>query len=180
MLCEDCHKKPATVHLTKIVNNNKIEKHLCEQCARESEEMNLSFEPKFSFHHLLTGLLGTEGSAFVPGEGNAQESNVQCGNCNLTYPQFCQIGRFGCSQCYEAFGSRLNPLLKRVHGSSTHNGKLPKRVGGAVRLKKQIEQLREELQKKVTAEKFEDAAKLRDEIRELQKGLSGEGGRQDG
>ncbi len=176
MICQECQKKPATVHLTKIVNNSKIEKHLCQSCARELEEMNLSFEPAFSFHHLLTGLLGNEGSPSVAGREASPEGEVQCRNCKLTYPQFCQIGRFGCSQCYETFDARLNPLFKRVHGSSIHTGKLPKRVGSSVKIKKQIEELREELQKKVAAEQFEEAARLRDEIRELEKGLTGERG----
>lgn len=176
MLCQECQKKPATVHLTKIVNNNKIEKHLCQSCARDLEEVNLSFEPAFSFHHLLTGLLGTEGDTSAPGKDAPGEGEVQCGNCKLTYPQFCQIGRFGCSQCYETFDSRLNPLFKRIHGSSLHTGKLPKRVGGTYKIKKQIEELRNELQKKVAAEEFETAARLRDEIRKLEKGLTGERG----
>ena len=176
MLCQECQKKLATVHLTKIINNNKIEKHLCETCAREMEKMNLAFEPAFSFHHLLTGLLGTESGVRKSEDGGPSQGQVQCGNCKLTYPQFCQIGRFGCSQCYDAFGPRLNPLLKRIHGSSKHTGKLPGGLGHAFRVKKQIEELREELQKRVAAEQFEEAARLRDEIKDLEKGL-GEGGK---
>lgn len=175
MLCQECQKKPATVHLTKIVNNKKIEKHLCQPCARELEEMTISFEPAFSFHHLLTGLLGTEGSSST-GREAAPEKDLQCSNCQLTYPQFCQIGRFGCSQCYQIFDSRLTPLFKRIHGSSIHTGKLPKRVGGAFKIKKQIDELRADLQRKVAAEQFEQAARLRDEIRELEKTLAVERG----
>jgi protein arginine kinase activator len=174
MLCQECQKKPATVHLTKIVNNSKIEKHLCQSCARDLEDVNIAFEPAFSFHHLLTGLLGNEGSPPDSGRETPAEGEVQCRNCQLTYPQFCQIGRFGCSRCYEAFDSRLNPLFKRIHGSSIHTGKLPRRVGGAFRIKKQIEELREELQRRVAAEQFEMAAKLRDEIKALEKHLAAE------
>ncbi len=130
-------------------------------------------EPKFSFHHLLTGLLGAEGAFYPGGEAGGYKGDAQCKNCSLTYPQFRQIGRLGCSQCYDAFGSYLTPLLKRIHGSSRHNGKLPHRIGDTVRLKKQAAQLREKLQQKIAREEFEEAARIRDEIRMLEKRVSG-------
>ncbi len=169
MLCQHCNKRPATVHLTKIVNNSKTEKHLCEECARESEDMGIALEPKFSFHHLLTGLLGSEGNVFATGGSSSHGVDIQCKNCNLTYPQFSQIGRLGCSRCYEAFAPKLKGLLKRVHGSSIHNGKLPNRISGTVRIKKQLSELKQNLQKKIADEEFEEAARLRDEIRQLEK-----------
>ncbi|HHX77776.1 MAG TPA: hypothetical protein GX697_05445, partial [Firmicutes bacterium] len=68
MFCQECKMRPATVHLTKIINNVKQERHLCEVCAREADDFGISMEPKFTFHHLLTGLLGTEGTFYPGGE----------------------------------------------------------------------------------------------------------------
>ena len=35
MACDTCGKGPATVHVTEIVEGEKIERHLCEECARK-------------------------------------------------------------------------------------------------------------------------------------------------
>ncbi len=173
MLCQECNKRPATVHLTKIINNEKETFHLCEQCAREKGEFDFTAPAPFSIHSLLTGLLNME----LPqaGQGPGCQVKMQCEGCGLTYAQFGQIGRFGCSSCYRAFKERLAPLLRRIHGSTQHAGKVPQRAGGSIRLRREIEVLRSRLQSCVDREEFEEAAALRDEIRQLEASL-GEGG----
>ncbi|NMB35044.1 MAG: hypothetical protein GX989_02025 [Firmicutes bacterium] len=175
MLCERCGKKNATVHVTKIVNGNKSEYYLCEDCAREKGETGASWEGKFPLQQFFSGLMNflpPDSSKAVVSKGY---SGLQCPVCGLTYTQFCQVGRFGCAQCYEAFGQNLLPLLRRLHGNQKHRGKIPARVGSYVRLKREIEQLRQELNEKVAAEAFEEAAVLRDKIRQLEN-ESAEGG----
>jgi protein arginine kinase activator len=167
MLCENCGKNKATVHVTKIINGTKTEIFLCEKCAKEKGELEISFEGKFPLHQFFSSLMG------FPGEGSekiipAGYSGLQCPGCGLTYTQFGQIGHFGCDRCYESFGENLLPLLRRLHGSQKHIGKIPARAGSHVRLKKEIEVLREELQRKVAEEAFEEAAEIRDKIRRLE------------
>ncbi|MBA4495854.1 UvrB/UvrC motif-containing protein [Paenactinomyces guangxiensis] len=172
MLCPECGKRPATLHYTKIVNGNKTEFHLCEVCAQEKGEYMPGFENGFSFHQLLSGLLNFEPSASETGHGSAMKTQItRCPTCGLTYNQFSKIGRFGCSDCYQTFRDRLVPLLRRVHGHSSHRGKIPERTKGELKLRRQLERLKEELAHKVEAEEFEEAAKLRDQIRSLQERL---------
>ncbi|ACB83743.1 UvrB/UvrC motif-containing protein [Natranaerobius thermophilus] len=174
MMCQNCNKRPATVHWTKIINNKKTEVHLCEKCAKESEQIEFDFENSFPLQNFLSGLMGFDKTA---GEGSAQSFHVsadqqgQCETCGLTYQQFGKMGRFGCSNCYEKFGERLKPMLKRIHGSTGHHGKVPKRAGGTLRLKKRISELKEELQRSIHREEFERAAEIRDEIKKLEKEL---------
>ncbi|MGI6096575.1 MAG: UvrB/UvrC motif-containing protein [Dethiobacteria bacterium] len=171
MLCQECQKRKATVYLTKIINGYKTEMHLCEVCVQGKSDLDLSFdfEPKFSIQDLLTGILNFENVGGAPGVGYPRK--LQCPNCGLTFAQFGQIGRFGCSECYNSFDSRLESLMKRIHGSQTHSGKVPRRVGGTMRLQRELERLRKELQQHVDREEFEKAALLRDEIRKLEKKL---------
>ncbi|NLP36030.1 MAG: hypothetical protein GX357_00045 [Firmicutes bacterium] len=170
MLCEACQKRPATVHLTEIINGEKKVSHLCEQCAREKGEFNFDYPP-FSIQNLLSGLLNLDVQADKPVEFSARK--LQCENCGLTYAQFGQIGRFGCSQCYTSFGERLQPLMRRIHGSAQHVGKIPKRAGTTVKLRRNLEEMRKELQALVEREEFEQAAILRDQIRELEAKVEG-------
>jgi protein arginine kinase activator len=182
MICQECNQRPATLHFTKIINGEKTEVHLCEKCAQEKGEMFMfSGESGFTFNNLLAGLLNMD-SAFKQQSKNAfkQEEILQCERCGMTFPQFVKIGRIGCSHCYETFSEQLKPVLKRLHsGNWTHNGKIPKRNGEGIQLRKRIEDLKNELKSSIVQEEFEKAAKLRDEIRSLEKEIteSQEGGK---
>ena len=163
MICQECGKKPATLHFTKIVNGEKTEFHICESCAREKGEGIPGTANGFSIHSLLSGLLDFEPAAGV------KPQTPRCDACGLTYAQFSKMGRFGCSECYSKFGDKLDPILKRVHGNTVHVGKVPKRTGGQIQMKREIEQLRRDLHDRIEREEFENAAKLRDRIRELER-----------
>lgn len=170
MLCQECGKKQATLHFTKILNGEKTEFHICETCAREKGELIPGTPNGFSIHNLLSGLLDFDPSAHSTLANKALPA--RCEHCGLTYSQFSKVGRFGCSHCYKYFGAKLDPLLKRVHGNIVHTGKVPKRSGGLIKQKREIENLKHELHLRIENEEFEQAAKLRDRIRELEKELS--------
>lgn len=179
MICNECQQRPATLHFTKIINGEKSEIHLCDHCAKEKGDLSMfSSGAGFSFNNLLAGLLNFE-QPFKESSTNAftQTEVLQCSRCKLTFQQFAKVGRFGCSNCYKTFHHQLEPVLKRLHsGNATHTGKIPKRIGGNIHLKKEIEQLRAELRELITKEEFETAAKLRDKIRELELTLNGQRG----
>ena len=165
MICQECQKEMATVHITKIINGRKTELHLCRRCARAHDELDFSFEPQFSLHNLLGSLLGENMRGSREALGRAK---VQCPSCDLTFSQFSQIGRLGCSGCFAAFNEQLAPLLRRIHGSSRHTGKVPRRSQGAVRFARELERLREELKLKIQKEEFEKAAELRDRVKAME------------
>lgn len=173
VLCPECGKRPATIHYTKIVNGHKTEYHLCEVCAQEKGDYLSPLEDEFSFHQLLSGLMNFE---TINGTHNTRKrEGEQCPNCGLTYLQFSKIGRFGCNQCFQTFRDRLSPLLRRLHGQTKHHGKIPHRTKGQLKLKRDLSRLKEELNLCVQREEFEQAAKIRDQIRSLQKRLDLEG-----
>src|SRR6185437_4330730 len=98
MICQECGKRPATLHFTKIVNGDKNEFHICEACAREKGEMIPGTSNGFSIHNLLSGLLDFEPSSQAA--LNTNKEALRCDHCGLTYTQFSKLGRFGCSSCY--------------------------------------------------------------------------------
>ncbi len=165
MLCQNCQKRVAKVHFTHVVNGIKTEMYLCEQCASEKGQSGIG---QFSVNDFLAGLMGTgfgqpEGYVDLP-----HEERLVCEKCGMTFEEFQRAGKLGCDNCYRIFAGRLKPLLKRLHGSSQHNGKKPERALKEDRALKEIERLKEQLNKAVEKEEYEKAAEIRDKIKELE------------
>lgn len=159
MMCERCGENQATVHYTEIINGNKNEVHVCDKCASNNEVGSY-----FSINHLLAGLLDNQI------DGSMKIDYVEpkkCKACGMTYNKFKETGKLGCSECYSIFNDRLDPLYKRIHGHDTHMGKIPIRSGKSMKVKKDMEKLQVDLKKAIEREDFENAAVLRDEIKEL-------------
>ena len=161
--CDQCGGADAVVHLTQIVNNEMKISHLCEKCAAakgvESGEEPTNFP--------LTGFLAQLADA--PDSEDPPDTLGPCSFCGLTFENFREAGRLGCPHCYTTFESYLRGLLRRVHGSTQHVGKvyLPPDPA-ASEVEKQVEVLRHKLQRAVDSEDFERAAGLRDKIREME------------
>ncbi len=169
MLCQECRRHEATIHIVKNVNGKQSELNLCESCARKKDELDFSFEPQFSLHKLFSSMLN-QGLY-----GNREEmlaDEKKCPSCSLTFAQFGQVGRLGCSDCVPAFEDKLKPLLKRIHGGSVHTGKVPEKARERVNILRELDQLKDELQEKVQNEEFEKAAQLRDRIREIEQDIN--------
>lgn len=162
MLCNVCGKNPATVHLTEIIDSQMNELHLCEECAHQK---SAQMEQQFGLSDLLAGLADFEKTSTK----EIESPSLKCSHCGLTYVDFKKIGRLGCGECYLAFQKQLGPLLKRIHGSNQHIGKSPDKATVLPQKRTELEELREKLQKAIASEAFEDAARLRDQIKELEK-----------
>lgn len=162
MLCESCNKNKATIHYKKIVNGKVEEKHLCESCVKDGNELDFNFA--LPFHKIFVGLLDSIGEVE---KGNQDFKKINCPKCGLDYKMFMDTGKFGCEKCFEVFEEDINSLLKNIHGHNEHKGKLPKRLKGKILKKREVDDLREELRHSIDIEDFEKAAILRDEIKKI-------------
>ncbi|HLO03690.1 MAG TPA: UvrB/UvrC motif-containing protein [Symbiobacteriaceae bacterium] len=172
MQCQRCGSRPAAYHQTVIVNGQKQESHLCENCATQGGATGL---PNLSIQQLLASFLGQGANPFAGGGTPVRQAEPTCSHCGMTYSQFAETGRLGCARCYDELGPHLAPLIKRIHGAETHQGKAPKRTGGLVRMQRELSGARVALQQAISAEKFEEAARLRDRIKELETQLQAGG-----
>ncbi|KPJ76425.1 MAG: hypothetical protein AMK72_05360 [Planctomycetes bacterium SM23_25] len=156
MLCQRCNKQQATIHLTEILNNEKRERHLCEDCAREE---GVAIKAQINLQDVLSGMLDAHESA-------GRDASLRCPDCGITYAEFRNQGRLGCPHDYDVFAEPLHEVLEKVHGATEHTGKLPLRAGCDTRGQRELMQLRRRLQDAVEAERYEEAARLRDLIHE--------------
>jgi protein arginine kinase activator len=166
MKCDLCEQE-ATVHEVTIKGGAKVEKHLCERCARKQ---GIAVQPAVPIQDLLNKYVLAQASTPAP-------KTAGCPACELTYAEFRQHGLLGCQECYKAFEDQLGPLLERAHGGGTHHvGKIPRRasaggggaeavLGGMEERARRLMALQKQLEESVRAEQYERAAQLRDEIR---------------
>jgi protein arginine kinase activator len=180
MLCDVCSERSAVIHMARIIYGQKSEAHLCESCASQYNDKLISSVSEFSFDNFLLEMINSNPFS-VSHVQNATELE-RCPTCGLTYGEYQQSGRLGCWNCYKYFASRLDPIFKRIHGSTRHLGKrlddtdnTAKATGIELKLNESVDptarelvRLKAELQEKVALEKFEDAAILRDQIKELE------------
>jgi protein arginine kinase activator len=162
-ICDSCQKREATVHLTEIVDGAKHEVHYCEECAQQHGVHTLS--PQSFLGNLVGAGSGAE-------EG--PEPDLVCTGCDLTYGEFRQRGRLGCPECYVAFREGLVPLLERIHGSAQHLGRVPEKAGEHLKVERRLVELKRELARVIQREEYEQAAGIRDRIRELTEGGEGD------
>lgn len=167
MNCDECKQNLATVHLTEMYNGQKTEMHLCPTCA--AKKGALMFDPsQFNIPNLLGGFLG--GHNELPGYANAPPQ-VSCPTCGVDFMDIRHTGKLGCPDCYQAFVQELEAALKRIHGNSQHTGKIPLRSGEKARIKKQVDDLKAQLQGAIMAEDYEKAAEIRDLMKDMEKKL---------
>ncbi|HMP71657.1 MAG TPA: UvrB/UvrC motif-containing protein [Kiritimatiellia bacterium] len=163
MKCEACQHVEATVHLTQVVDGAIKKLHLCEGCAQKS---GFDVQGPISITDILLGMGGKTPAA----EPIRQETT--CPRCHMRRTDFKKTGRFGCAACYTTFAEDLPPLLKAMHRGTRHIGKFPAREQDRRQVSEALERLHKELDRAVSDERYEEAARLRDEIRQCREKLT--------
>lgn len=152
--CDLC-TKPATVHLTQIVNNKVHKVDLCEECAQAKGVTDPS---GFSLADLLLKASLNPESA---------TDAVRCEQCGFTPNDFKKHGRFGCPACYETFKGMVEPMLSSMHNGTSHTGKVPQTALARKSLYDRLTTLETDLNEAIKTERYEDAARYRDEINQV-------------
>ena len=159
MICQNCNKNDATLHMKRIINGSAAEVHLCSDCAR-----SLGYGEAFSgfglgFGHLLGELLssGEVGSA----------NSMRCPACGKSFEEIAEDGKMGCAECYAVFYDRLLPTLNKIHGKSSYMGSKPQMSGDNRGSVANLDELKIALSEAVERQDFELAASLRDRINDI-------------
>ena len=166
MKCDSCGKENANIHMTSIVNGVKEEHYYCQQCANQNDQGNGTmfssmFDDSFFNNQFFANVMYPQSAL-----GNSKA--IACPQCGMTISSFNHQGRLGCDRCYEAFHTQVMPLIKRIHGSTSYEGRIPQRGAADFKVEQTIKQLRNELIQVVKQEQFERAAQIRDEIKSLE------------
>jgi protein arginine kinase activator len=168
MFCERCKNIEATIHLTEIIKDMKSEVHLCENCAREIGLNSKLSNFSLSIPEMLSFLDIHDVDEYVEGS--------VCKTCGLSFIDYKREGKLGCPDCYQYLGESLQSVIAGSHGSGKHTGKHPNNPAGASPdafnkaarnyAQKTLDELKLMLDRAVFEERYEEAAMLRDKIRE--------------
>jgi protein arginine kinase activator len=155
MRCQRCQKE-ASVHLTEPIDGHRRELHLCPSCARKAGLALPESPPNLALDAVVQSLIVAN-----VGELVGELAELRCPDCGIKFMEFRAGGRLGCPQDYRVFSAGLLPLVQRYHGASRHVGKTARRNGQAeARLR-----LRTRLRLAIAREDYEEAARLRDQLR---------------
>ena len=178
-MCQNCGKNEVTFKYTQIVNGVKKEMNLCDKCARELGLKDMSFSMPISFSNFFSDFFNDYNDSLLTSFIGTQVST--CKTCGTTFDDFINSGEFGCSNCYDLFEDRISPILKNLQGATRHIGRGYRKlnpiaddnnVENAAKTVKEekkenkLEKLQKDLQKAIKDERYEDAAKIRDQIKE--------------
>ena len=170
MKCQNCNEREANYHFKQLINGHASEVYLCADCAAKLGYDN-NLMGAFGMGTMLSQLFG------LPQQAKAPAVEQKCPMCGATMREISQSGKIGCAQCYSTFRDSLLPSINRIHGNVRHVGRVPG-TAGQVSVKRQMEQLKEELTKCIGLQEFERAAELRDKIKELERQEGGEDAKQ--
>lgn len=158
-----CNKCPnaATLHITEILGEDHVEElHLCEVCAHKYLSQPQPKQP------------GNKSASIVASEDSDEPASLhhECDMCGIKFVDFRNTGRLGCPHDYDVFHDELLQLLENIHGETKHVGKVPRRLPQSKVTQAELMQLRKQLLQAVHREAYEEAAQLRDRIRQLEEG----------
>jgi protein arginine kinase activator len=157
-----CKQNEATVHLTQMAEGKIKKVDLCEEC---SKAKGVDDPTGFSLADLLLGL----GAAQELAQTKAG-SELSCPSCGFSQADFKKSGRLGCTECYQTFREGLEGLLKTMHKGTHHVGKVPRGQPPEKDAEERLRLLQKRLEQAIAGERYEEAAKLRDEIKMLKEG----------
>lgn len=134
--------------------------HFCEECAQKH-----LYEPGLSAGEVLHPPKALE--PVKENEELEELNRMTCPQCGIQFKDFRSTGRLGCPHDYEVFKKELVPLLENIHGEMKHQGKSPRRKHPQSQTTTLLGKLRRELHGAIGREDYEQAARLRDQIKQL-------------
>lgn len=163
MLCSKCNQKEAVVAVTEVKNKQKVQIHLCADCAQN----HTPCIEQPSFFYSVNTLLGQFLEALTA-KAQEQESQIKCNRCGLSLNELRKTGRFGCEHDYDVFAEQLQPIMVHIHGANQHCGKVPAYFPQIEQQRNTLADLQQRLKAVIAEEQYEAAAQIRDEIRKLE------------
>ena len=163
MLCDRCHKNKATTTVKQMINGETSVMYLCPSCANLLNSTAFFGPSLLNTKDFFSGMID-----FSASQQNISAEQKRCSKCGSALQEIVATGHLGCSDCVDTFRSELIPIIRKIHGNAVHTGKIPQTASEDIKKKHLIDTLKQKLDQAIQAENFEVAAKIRDELHQLQ------------
>lgn len=188
MLCDNCGKKEANVKYSENINGVKREFNLCEECSKKLGIGEINFKMPIDFSSFFGDFMEDFATPeFMPLFSDIK--TLKCNECGYTFDDIVNTGRLGCANCYDVFEDRLDPIIRKIQNSNRHAGRIGKILDSRIEKRQEktdnkkvenkeessnknnneLENLQLELKAAIKDERYEEAAKIRDKIKEIEK-----------
>lgn len=188
MLCDNCGKREANVRYSENINGRKKELNLCEECSKKLGIGHMDFSMPIDFSSFFGEVMEDFAMPeFMTMPLLNEMKALKCDDCGYTFEDIVNTGKLGCGNCYDVFQERLDPIIRRMQGANHHVGRIGKIIDNKIDKKlenqtqvqenkkeektnrTELEKLQEQLKQAIKEEKYEEAAKIRDEIKKIEK-----------
>ncbi|MCI8636918.1 MAG: hypothetical protein HFJ36_03560 [Clostridia bacterium] len=184
MLCDNCCKREANVRYSENINGRRKDLNLCEECSKKLGITNMDFNMPIDFSSFFGEFMEDFAKPeFMPLLNEIKA--LKCDNCGFTFEDIRNTGKLGCGNCYSVFEERLDPIIRRIQGANKHIGRAGKIIDSKIEQKmknvnnesdmnkpreekaenNKLHELQKKLKQAIKEEKYEEAAKIRDEIK---------------
>lgn len=163
MLCQSCFEKTATTHIKTMLNGVFKEYMLCPECAKKLGYMNFFEDFGTNFGNFLGNFLDNST------EKNAISQDKKCKLCGSSFRDIVNTGKVGCAHCYEVFYDEIIPSIHKIHGNTKHIGRMSASENSKSKFVNEVDELKLKLAQAIEKQEFEEAAKLRDKIKGIEK-----------
>ena len=184
MDCDLCGDNEATNHIQMVIDGDKKSLHLCSDCANK-KKVNPDMFEGVALAELFNNFADMTKES--PPEQREIVPQLSCPTCELTSTEFQKSGLLGCADCYEVFKPFLLEALPSLHKGVSHVGKMIESpddgslpVFAVEAPVNRVKDLQAALRQAISNEHYEEAAALRDEIKNLTEGEPSEDGAADG
>ena len=164
---ESCGENQASFRVTAVDGEGRRTSLLCAECGvgrgvPRDELGGGRLDTREIWDEIVQRLAGKE----------HESQDLACPVSRLTYRAFEERGSLGCPACYGTFQGDITRMLREYHGAEEHRGKMPRLHGRRIDLRRRMLGVKQRIQIAVSEERFEDAARMRDEMRDLDLELS--------
>lgn len=160
MKCEICGARKAVIHIQQVIGKERVDLHMCEECALERGISGEGEHGELSISSMLNGLLDVRDLK--------KRKDAVCPQCGSSWQSIRKRDKLGCTECYSIFSREIHYMLEKMGVQSAHRGKLPKRLNTYKRYLVDVVKLKEGLKEALKREDYEKAARIRDRIREIE------------
>lgn len=168
MTCNICGKEKAVLHITEQIGKEFDKISICKKCNEELRIIEKCLEESDKeLFSILPKLTNRKSMSLEKITKNKKSYKKICSVCGYSLNDFLITKTAACPQCYNSFRVLINKIVRKIHHSSKHVGKVSNKNLSYEDIEKEILQHKDNMEFLTKMEKYEEANELKKKIETL-------------